>query len=73
MLNVVGTSNQLINLEVNRARMRPDDSPFLATNMRPSWLSLVSSTSKLSTPSSRPLVHEKGYGEPLAQEVDVVG
>lgn len=50
-----------------------DGSPFLATKMRPSALSLVSSTSKEFTPSSRPLVHEKGYGEPLAQEVDVLG
>jgi hypothetical protein len=41
--------------------------------MRPSSLSLVSSISKVSIPSSRPLVHEKGYGEPLAHEEDAEG
>lgn len=46
-------------------RSMTDYSPFLATNVKPSWPSLAISTSKVAMPSSTPLRHVTGLGSPF--------
>lgn len=50
-----------------------DDGTFLATRYSPSVCNLINSISNASIPSSRPLIHVTGYGEPFAHEADAPG